>query len=90
MAAISGLITAYLKIQDGGQTKELKEHRIWIWNPMHWKKYLCCVTILIMNSYTCYIAKVICNVVAAILKFKSFQQVRTYSSVPIPKGLNQH
>ena len=28
MAAISGFITAYLKIQDGGQTKELKEHRI--------------------------------------------------------------
>ena len=56
---------------------------------MH-RKYLCCVTILIMNFYTCYIAKVICNVVAAILKFKSFQKVRTYSSVPIPKGLNQH
>ena len=30
MAAISGFITAYLKIQDGGQTKELKEHRIYM------------------------------------------------------------
>ena len=29
MAAISGFITANLKIQDGGQTKELKEHRIY-------------------------------------------------------------
>ena len=28
MAAMSGFITAYLKIQDGGQTKELKEHCI--------------------------------------------------------------
>ena len=48
------------------------------------------MTILIMNYYTFYIANVICNVVAAILKFKSFQKVRTYYSVPIPKGLNQH
>ena len=68
MAAISGFITAYLKIRDGGQTKELKEHR------MNLKSYvpnhLYCVTIVIMNSYTFYIAYVICNVVAAILKSK--------------------
>ena len=50
---------------------------------MH-QKYLYCVTNLITNSYTFYIANVICNIVADILKFKSFQKVRTYSSVPIP------
>ena len=28
MAAISGFLTAYLKIQDGGQTIELREHPV--------------------------------------------------------------
>ena len=75
MAAISGFITAYLKIQDGGQTKDLKEHRIYmnLKSYMH-RKHLYCVTILIMNSYTFYIANVICNVVAATLKFKCFKK----------------
>ena len=30
MAAISGFLTAYLKIQDGGQTIELREHRVYM------------------------------------------------------------
>ena len=30
MAAISGFITAYLKIQDGEQTVELREHRVFM------------------------------------------------------------
>ena len=30
MAAISGFLTAYLKIQDGGQTIELREHPVYM------------------------------------------------------------
>ena len=30
MAAISGFLTAYLKIQDGGQTIKLREHRVYM------------------------------------------------------------
>ena len=87
MAAISGFITAYLKIQDGGQTKELKEHRIY----MNLKSYAPETFVLCDHFnheflYYCWSY----NIVAAILIFKSFQKVRTYSSVPIPKGLNQH
>ena len=67
MVAISGVITAYLKIQDGGQTKELKEHRIYMNLKSYASETLYCVTILITNSYTFYIANVICNVVAAII-----------------------
>ena len=30
MVAISGFLTAYLKIQDGGQTIELREHPVYM------------------------------------------------------------
>ena len=54
MAAISGFLTAFLKIQDGGQTIELKEHRVYMnlkSNPMRQRHLYCAIS---LNSYTFY------------------------------------
>ena len=70
MAAISGFLTAYLKIQDGGQTIELREHRVY----MNLKSYALETFVLRDQFEFLYILLLltlyICNVVAAILKLK--------------------